>query len=94
MLALFHVVFLYHTTRKTYNFALIIPRTHPIIPEYSLILFTTYYSQNYSGIIDASLVTTYSELGGTLQGEFGLLACRVTAMESNKNSKYIVTALT
>ena len=43
----------------------IIPRNHPIIPEYSPILLyylsTGYYSQNYAGIIDACvLVTSHS----------------------------------
>ena len=45
------------TTRKSYHFALIIPRTPPIIREYSQILSTTYYSRNCSDIIDASLLT-------------------------------------
>ena len=31
-------------------------RIYPIIPEYSLILLTTYYAQNYAGIIEACLV--------------------------------------
>jgi len=35
----------------------IIPKNQLIIPEYSLILFSTYYSKNYSGIIDGSLIT-------------------------------------
>ena len=45
MLALFqHFIqkILHHTTRETYNFTLIIPRTRPIILEYSPILFPTY----------------------------------------------------
>ena len=39
------------------NFPIIpgILRIYPIIPEYSLILFPTYYAQNYSGIIDSCL---------------------------------------
>ena len=59
MLALFHGVFklfLHQATRKTYNFVPIIPGIHLIIPEYSLILSTTYYSRNYAGIIDACLL--------------------------------------
>ena len=48
-------VFLHYTESKTYNFALIIPKNYPIIPELFLILSTTYYSRNYSGIIDGSL---------------------------------------
>ena len=32
-------------------------RIYPIIPEYSLILFPTYYAQNYAGIIDSCLDT-------------------------------------
>ena len=31
-------------------------RIYPIIPEYSLILLTTYYARNYAGIIDACLI--------------------------------------
>ena len=42
---------------KTYNFALIIPKNYPIIPELFLILSNTYYSRNYSGIIDGSLLS-------------------------------------
>jgi len=33
-----------------------IPGTHPIILEYSQMLFTSYYSQNYATIIDAGLM--------------------------------------
>ena len=48
--------FLQQATRKTYNFVPIISGNHPIIPEYSPILSTTYYSRNYAGIIDACLI--------------------------------------
>ena len=47
----FSGVFLHYTESKTYNFTLIIPKNYPIIPELFLILSTTYYSRNYSGII-------------------------------------------
>ena len=60
MLALFQWCFqkiLQQATRKTYNFVPIISGNHPIIPEYSPILSTTYYSRNYAGIIDACLVS-------------------------------------
>ena len=46
---------------KSYNLVSIISRNHPIIPEYSPILFTTYYSQNYAGIIDACLVLEHMD---------------------------------
>ena len=48
--------FLHCTTTKTYNFVPIILRIHPIIPEYSPMLFSTYYSRNYACIIDACLM--------------------------------------
>ena len=58
MLALFQwCILALYTESKTYNFALIIPKNYPIIPELFLILSTTYYSRNYSGIIDGSLNT-------------------------------------
>ena len=38
-------------------------RIYPIIPEYSLILLTTYYARNYAGIIDACLVMSSHSLG-------------------------------
>ena len=34
----------------------IIPKDYPIIPELFLILFTTYYSKNYSGIMYSCLL--------------------------------------
>ena len=40
--------------------SIIIPGNYPIIPEYSLILFITYYSRNYSSILDACLDGTAS----------------------------------
>ena len=39
--------------KKKCNLASILHRNYPIIPGYPPILFTTYYSQNYTGIIDA-----------------------------------------
>ena len=39
------------------EFELIIPEDHPIILELFLILFTTDYSKNYSGIMYACLTT-------------------------------------
>ena len=45
--------------RETDNFTLIIPRTPPIIPEYSLILFPTYNGRNYASIIDVYVLTVY-----------------------------------
>ena len=47
--------FLHYTTTKTYNFVPSILRIHPIIPEYSPMLFSTYYSRSYAGIMDACL---------------------------------------
>ena len=41
-----------------YDYSRLFPdilRIYPIIPEYSLILLTTYYARNYAGIIDACL---------------------------------------
>ena len=53
--ALFHE-FNCDTARKCVNFKAIIPKDHPIIPGLFPILFTTYYSKNYSGIMYACLV--------------------------------------
>ena len=38
----------------------LLSRNHPIIPEYSPIFFTTYFSQNYAGIIDTCVVLAFS----------------------------------
>ena len=57
LLAVFNAVFLHKfscgTARQRVIFKAIIPEDHPIIPELFVILFTTYYSKNYSGIMYA-----------------------------------------
>ena len=55
------------------NLLSIIPRNHPIIPEYSPILFTTHYSQNYPGIIDACLTNTPKLSESKYQAGFGVI---------------------
>jgi len=61
LLAVFNAVFLHKftcsTARQCVSFKAIIPEDHPIISELFLILFTTYYSKNYSGIMYACLIT-------------------------------------
>ena len=43
-----------------YDYSRLFLRIYSIIPEYSLILLTTYYARNYAGIIDACLLAMYT----------------------------------
>ena len=77
------------------EFELIIPEDHPIILELFLILFTTDYSKNYSGIMYACL-TTNNESSATVHlcNKSPYYLCRVSNVKIRLLQNNLLTAVT